>query len=210
MTAHNAPKGIMRKPLTGRYSNDTMLGMICKDCRRQVVARGYCDTHYRQHKRIGDLPPSSQARRQAVIENDIAKIPLGVDAKHGYALVDRRSADKFDKYLWTVSNGYAVRNDKNNKHIFMHQEIIGKAPSGLVIDHRNNNKLDNRKSNLRFITQQQNMFNTNAIGITWRKDRRKWMARIKVNGKSIFLGNYINREDAEKARKAAKGKYHVI
>lgn len=196
--------------LTNWYTTITIFVMNCLDCAKKVVARGYCDTHYRKHKKIGNLLPSTQAPRLATIENNIAKIPLGLNAKHGYAIVDANIVSEFEKYLWTISKGYAVRNNKENSHVFMHQSIKGKAPKGLVIDHINRNKLDNRAENIRFITQQQNTFNRRCAGVTYRKDRKKWMARIKKNGKTVFLGNFDSIYDAQKARKKAKARYHVI
>lgn len=196
--------------LTEWYTTITMFVMNCLDCAKKVVARGYCDTHYRKRKKTGNLLPSTQAPRLATIENNIAKIPLGLNAKHGYAIVDANIVSEFEKYLWTVSKGYAVRNNKENSHVFMHQCIKGKAPKGLVIDHINGNKLDNRASNIRFITQQQNTFNKTSSGVTWRKDRNKWMARIKVSGKTIFLGHFDTKKEAQTAYIVAKAKHHVI
>lgn len=204
------PPSCIMANLTDWYRPITMVVMECLDCIKKVVARGYCDTHYRQHKKRGGLLPSTQAKRPAIVEDRVAKIPLGINAKHGYALIDVKNIERFERYLWTITKGYAVRNSKENKHVFMHQEVNGKAPKGLVIDHINNNRLDNRTKNLRFVTQQQNTFNTNAKGITWRKDRNKWMARITAHGKTTYLGNFSDIKDAERARAIAKAKYHVI
>lgn len=44
-------------------------------------------------------------------------------------------------------------------------------------------------------------------GVSYRKDRNKYRAYIKFQGKNIFLGNYDNIEDAIKARKCAEEKY---
>ena len=57
---------------------------------------------------------------------------------------------------------YLIRDDK----IWLHQLILGKAPKGLVIDHINGDTLDNRKSNLRFITHGENRQNTTKRKLT--------------------------------------------
>jgi len=157
--------------------------------------------------------------RKIIIEGNIAKIPLGENAKHGYAIIDAERADEFGQYLWCANKGYAIRRmPRNNKHIHLHQCIIGKAPEGLVIDHINRNSLDNRKSNLRFVTQKFNMRNTgmyshktsgHKCGV-WDKSRDKWAARIKSDGVHINLGRFGDIKEAVKARKKAEEKYHGI
>lgn len=48
---------------------------------------------------------------------------------------------------------------------------------------------------------------TGYKGVSYRKDRNKYRAYIKYQGKYIFLGNYNNIEDAVKARQLAEEKY---
>ena len=83
-------------------------------------------------------------------------------SRNGYIRHRRRQNN-----LGSVSNtGYlriSVCNNLHKKHYFVHRFIaevfIGKIPTGYVIDHINGNKLDNRVSNLRIVTQSQNNFN---------------------------------------------------
>lgn len=78
-----------------------------------------------------------------------------------------------------------------------------------------NNTLDNRKSNLRPATkteqsQNKGMYKNNTSGITgvgWNKDRQKWQAYIGINGKTIRLGLFVDKNDAIKARLKAELKY---
>ncbi len=80
-----------------------------------------------------------------------------------------------------------------------------------VLDHINKNKKDNRISNLRIVTNQQNTFNTNAKGYSYQKDaKRKWRSEIMVDGKSIYLGRFYTEEEAREAYLEAKKKYHII
>ena len=79
------------------------------------------------------------------------------------------------------------------------------------VDHINRNKGDNRWRNLREVTMSQNMCNvplkpsntTGFIGVVWDKDRNKWRAQIRVNGKKTNLGRFDNVEDAIKAHDQA-------
>jgi hypothetical protein len=82
------------------------------------------------------------------------------------------------------------------------------------LDHKNQVKDDNRISNLREVTQSENMHNvkprsnskSGVSGVVWRSDRNKWNARIKVGYKTFNLGLYANMVDAIEARKAAENR----
>jgi hypothetical protein len=79
-----------------------------------------------------------------------------------------------------------------------------------VIDHINKIKDDNRITNLRSLSTQQNAFNTNAKGYTWDKTCNKWRAQLALNGKHICLGRYNTIEEAKKAYIKGKEKYHKL
>ena len=139
--------------------------------------------------------------------------------KGKFALVDNKDFDWLNQWTWCLnSNGYAVRDvggRKNKKRILMHR-LLNKTPKGLSTDHVNRNKLDNRKSNLRTVTQSQNILNAKLSknnksgynGVTWYKNR--WVARIKINYKSIYLGRYKSLKEAVLARSREEQKYHAI
>lgn len=155
--------------------------------------------------------------RPAIIEGDVAKIPLGIDGKYGYALVDKSDASISD-YKWTLSKrGYPVKGGG----VTLHHTIVGKPEKGLVVDHINRNRLDCRKSNLRFVTRHQNAQNigkqknnTSGYRGVWKTQNNTWAADIKVNYKKICLGRYLEIEDAARAyNKAAKqyfGEFAVL
>lgn len=122
--------------------------------------------------------------------------------------IDINDYIKAKKEKWFLnSNGY-YRNTKSKT--YLHQYILGKK-DGLVCDHINRNKLDNRKSNLRFVTRTINNQNTdfaiNAKGIYFDKNGNRWRACISVNNKTIKLGSFKTMEDAINARKKAIIKY---
>ncbi len=84
------------------------------------------------------------------------------------------------------------------------------------IDHKNGNRSDNRWYNLRLATRSENNENRNGkgkgrsgfIGVLWDEHLKKYRARINKNGKSIYLGCFINPEDASRAYKIAKRGFH--
>ena len=90
----------------------------------------------------------------------------------------------------------------------------GKFPDG-DIDHINHNKSDNRICNLRDVPNLDNQKNkpilarnkSDVTGVSWSKERQKWVAFISVNSKTKNLGRFKNKYDAIKARRDAEIKY---
>ena len=80
------------------------------------------------------------------------------------------------------------------------------------IDHINGNPADNRLSNLRAVSQSENMRNQrrrtdNASGVTgihWHKQHSKWHAYIATDNGRVHLGTFETREAAISARQAAE------
>lgn len=122
--------------------------------------------------------------------------------------------EKYKQYTWREHNGYAMTAVKH-KNTYMHRLAIGDAPRGYVIDHINQNQLDNRRINLRKTTTTVNMINmrlrknnhTGYVGISQDK-HGCYVASITIKKKRIYLGYFKNLEDAIKARKRAEEKYH--
>lgn len=93
--------------------------------------------------------------------------------------------------------------------LYMHGEWPAKN-----LDHINQIKSDNRICNLRAVDQSVNMHNVAArvnstsgvAGVTWRADRKKWNARIKVGYKNFNLGLFDDMHSAVAARRAAESR----
>lgn len=138
-----------------------------------------------------------------------------------YALVDNNFYKKLRVFKWYLSNGYAIRNKFGGKHttVRMHREIMRALPSQ-EIDHRNGNKLDNRKSNLRVCKRKDNTKNARKYknntsgykGVYFFKNRKHlstpWIAIINVDKSSFFLGMFTSKEAAARAYNTAAKKYH--
>lgn len=92
--------------------------------------------------------------------------------------------------------------------------MFGPIPEGIEVDHINGDKSDNRISNLRLATHQQNLANcknrknntSGCKGVTRHFDGR-WRARIMVGGKSLHLGLFEAIEDAAAAYSVAATEY---
>ena len=83
--------------------------------------------------------------------------------KETFFIIDDEDYDEVKKHKWYINRkGYAQRNRKysngrrDSLPVLLHGFILGKK-IGFTIDHINENKLDNRKSNLRFITNTENI-----------------------------------------------------
>ena len=118
-------------------------------------------------------------------------------------MTTKRTEDrkKIEGYKWHLdNNGYVVaRKAGLKKTLYLHHLILPRK-KGFEVDHQFGNKLDNRKSKLRYATHQQNMRNRkNAKGYSWDKQREKFRAEIKVDGKKIHLGLFDKEKDARKA-----------
>lgn len=128
---------------------------------------------------------------------------------------DLKDYDKIKDYCWYIDNGNYVNTWIKNKGRTRMHRLIMNFPKDKVVDHINHNKYDNRKSNLRICTQQQNSANkrlldrnaSGIVGISWNSKSNKWEAYIRINYKKIHLGLYQNIEDAIQVRKEAEEKY---
>lgn len=136
----------------------------------------------------------------------------------GIALVDDDDYLKVKDYNWVMAKeGYVFfgkYNSGKRTRILLHR-LIMRTPKGYFTDHRNHNRLDNRKENLRVCTAAQNSFNrlkSSKIlgykGIYFNKDKQKWRADIHAYGKRIFLGLFESDIIAAKAYDIAAKKYH--
>lgn len=147
----------------------------------------------------------------------------GTKGKGKFALVDTEDYEYLSQFTWNLSTqGYAIlanatRSIRTGKAPgrMMHQCVLP-APAGHMVDHLNQNKLDNRKSNLRLATHQDNMRNTKAKANKATKSVFKgvfkqgngWQASISVDYKQIYLGFFGTQREAAKAYNDAAQKYH--
>lgn len=127
----------------------------------------------------------------------------------GFAIVDDKDYRKLSKYKWYLSKlGYPVRGvykfGKVTK-VYLHTEILGKK-TGYQVDHINGNKSDNRRKNLRFVTQRHNTRNRDIRGYIKTKNG-KYLAFISVARTRINIGTFATEKEAIKARKDAEIEY---
>lgn len=118
------------------------------------------------------------------------------------------------RHVWHVlrvrDKKYAKRYVGAGHSELLHQMIMGKPPIiGYVIDHINDDGLDNRKENLRFLPNAENIRRKYEddpdTGLKLRPDKisNPWQAQVSLGGKTRHVGYFPTKEAAREARDAA-------
>ena len=140
--------------------------------------------------------------------SDLGRIKRFVKDKKGRVL--KPSAGKGGYINVNLSkNGVSITKTIHTLVAITFLNHIPNGYKGLVVDHVNNIKSDNRLSNLQLITQRQNTskdkkgFTSKYTGVSWHKKSEKWISRIVINGKVKYIGCFHNELDAHKAYQKA-------
>lgn len=123
-------------------------------------------------------------------------------------MVDDEDYDFLIQWKWSATftkcTFYAKRSGRGGdqrKSIMMHREIIN-AQSGVFVDHKDHNGLNNQRSNLRICTPTQNMFNkvgygrSKYNGVSYDRARDKWVAAISIEKKQTYIGRFKTEVEA--------------
>jgi len=99
-----------------------------------------------------------------------------------YSQIDEDDYEKFKNDRWNLHNaGYAI----STKGKLLHRLIMN-ASNGIIVDHINGDKLDNKKNNLRIVSRSHNSHNkikkegltSKFIGVSFRSDKNTWRCSI--------------------------------
>lgn len=170
-------------------------------------------------------------KRNTWIEKE--KYYIGLTSKQQQFIIDKEDISYVENYTWYIQqkivNGKYVGGEyivaqfpiQDNKRVrkFLHNIIweanYGEIPKGKKVDHIDRNPRNNRKDNLRLVSQQSNAMNRNRpqnntsgfIGVSFNKAGQKWIAYITIDKKRINLGVFDNKEEAIKERLKAEKIY---
>jgi hypothetical protein len=162
---------------------------------------------------------ASKPIRPIRVEGNIAYIAL----TKGYeAVIDAADVPLVEGWNWYAQPGgrtvYAASKGAacgRRCRVFLHRLLLGE-PLDVFVDHVNSDGLDNRRANLRLASASQNqhnkaMQNNNTSGfkgVTWKANKRQWVARISCGGKSKHLGYFDTPEAAHFAYASASAAIH--
>lgn len=137
-----------------------------------------------------------------------------IDLGRGYiAIVNSDTFDrlKLGRFRWRANvhkrarKVYAIAS-VGGSPVALHRFIV-EAPAGQMVDHEDNDGLNNRDNNIRVATPAQNRANSRKArdnssgfkGVSWSPTSRKWVAQLWHNGKRHYLGVYAHKERAARA-----------
>lgn len=152
-------------------------------------------------------------------QEEVVEVPIHSRKYPGLvALINADDLPLVEGYRWnTRKDGerfYAVHHvypSEKKTTIRMHCLILPNPPEGHEIDHINRDGLDNRRSNLRFVTRGQNLCNrrpnmngsSRFKGVHWESDRSRWIATVTVNGRRRKIGRFTDEIEAAHAADSA-------
>ena len=110
-------------------------------------------------------------------------------------------------YLQTV-----LRKNGTLKTVKIHKLVsiafLNHIPCGhtICVDHIDNDKLNNRLDNLQLISSRGNaskdrVSSSQYTGVSWAKNKNKWVAQIRIDGEQTYLGRFTNELEASEAYK---------
>ena len=141
--------------------------------------------------------------------------------------IDEEDAEWVCRFRWRInSDGYVVRGHRSKKGNYylkrLHREVMKwhgllkdkDVHDNMQVDHKNHDKLDNRKCNLRVCTPAENKRNRRSKNGSYKgiqKTNRGYKVTVTAEGKGIYIGTFPNMKIAKhfynKAGKQLHGEF---
>ena len=180
---------------TAQWNVICACGTVAVMSKNRLEASGSC----------GCAPYEAAISRRTSPEPDAIAGARWIQLTRGkFVLVDEEDFEHLSAHNWNYnSGGYAVRDDLSGSVEILHC-VVACVPSSRQVDHRNGNRLDCRKSNLRSATQQQNTWNRRKTtrhctskykGVSLRENGT-WRSSITKDRAVHFLGYYATDHEA--------------
>lgn len=126
-------------------------------------------------------------------------------------LIDSDDEEMLSPFSWVVSNTeskFYAKAWMDGQYVYLHRYLLGIVDDpSLVGDHINGCTTDNRRCNLRSVSQLENVFTskvkknseTGVKGVSQNKNTGNYVVRIRIGGKRITVGTYPTVEEASEA-----------
>ena len=126
------------------------------------------------------------------------------------AEIDDADLARLSRHSWHVSpRGYVTRwgktEDGRETQVPLHRDVLGCTQNdGRIVDHRNGDRLDCRRDNLRLATATQNSWNSRRKssntsgfkGVSLHKASGRWSSRVTIDGRRRSLGYFDTPSEA--------------
>ena len=192
-------------------------GKIFRNKSRQRYKNCFCCKKCEAEFRKGKLTHPKKLN-EIIIKDKYAIIKIQNNQLGKFdCLIDIEDVDKIKDYFWNVRYDKRhpectvyVETHKNKKRIHLHR-LLTNCPKDMVVDHIDGNGLNNRKTNLRVVTQRNNCINRTLtkrnlpIGVY--KDKRSKSEKYIVMFMGKYIGRFKNIEEASNAYSKAKNVY---
>jgi hypothetical protein len=158
--------------------------------------------------------PLFQKRRRQRVRRATPPEPPDETVRHipltqgKYAIIDAADFERVAQFNWCASvsgNRVYARCNIEGRSVFLHR-FLTNAPKGMVVDHIDHDGLNDRQSNLRICTFQENLHNSRPHGkssrfkgVCWDKAGRRWVVYICHNRRSRFVGHFTDEIEAARA-----------
>lgn len=174
------------------------------------------------NKPIGSSRTLSLGFFNLIIMEEIWKDVVGYEGSYQVSSMGRVKSLKFGKdiilkqrinecgyFIVTLSNGTART---HKVHGLVSSAFLNHKPDGhqgLVCNHINFNRTDNRLENLELVSSRENSnqkhiaHSSSFTGVCWNKLRGKWRAQVRINGKKKYLGLFTDELEASQAYEKA-------
>jgi hypothetical protein len=178
-----------------------------QNCGLSHEGLGYCKKHYYRYKKFGKLDIEDAREMHGM---------YGTPEYNTWASIVQRTTDKnWHRYADWGGRGIKIC-DSWRKSFLAFYKDMGKRPIGMSIN-RINNDGDYEPNNCEWADAKKQARNTRVqsrnisgfTGVTWNKANHKWVAMIRVDGKLIHLGTFLNKEDAINVRKLATSRFFI-
>lgn len=177
-----------------KLGDDNLKCSICGVTNKKITLSKIgllCSKHYRQFMEYGKVldnnPRTAFDYNNIILKDDHALIEIYNRKQEiiAHCIIDLEDIEKCKNRKWRNFNGYVATN--GSKTLFIHRMLMLndkqlRSPK-IIVDHKDGNPLNNRKSNLRITTQQNNVLNrsfmsnntSGILGVCFDKELKEYV-----------------------------------